>query len=230
MGIDQWKLGAASASILLVSLSSISIAATTVTSATVTADATQITADAKTVAADQQQIQTVLLPARKTLSDAQKKFDTDAAPYRAQITALEEQWKQMLKADADAIESARATNEPLIAAAVQKHKANQARRDKAATAQSETELRAARQKRDDDVKAAQDKHKADSDQRDQAITAAKSAMDIAMQPDADALKAAQEAVNVASIWVTKLDADRAVLKADRAKLEADKQTLAAQQK
>lgn len=229
MGIHQWKYGAATASILLASLSTISMAATTVTSATVTADATQIAADAQTVAADQQQIQTVLLPARKTLSEAQKKFDTDAAPYRAQITALEEQWKQTLKADTDAIEAVRTTNEPLITAAEAKHKANVARRDKAAAAQSETELRAARQKRDDDLKAAQDKHKADSDQQDQAITAAKTAMDTAMKPDADVLKAAQEAVNVASIWVTKLDADRAVLKADKQKLQADKDALAAQQ-
>ena len=229
MGIHQWKLGAASASILLASLSTLSSAATTVTSATVTADANQVSTDAQTIATDEQQIQTVVLPARKTLKEAQTKFDTDAAPYRAQIAALEEQWKQTLKADADAIEVVRTTNEPLVTAAEEKHKASVARRDKAGAAQSETELKVARQKRDDDLKTGQDKQKADSDQRDQAITAAKLAMDTAMKPDADALKVAQQAVNVANVWVTKLDADRAVLKADKQKLQADQQTLAQQQ-
>ena len=201
-----------------------------VTSDTVTADAAKVSADVTLVQADQQSYTAVVVPARTALQTAQKKLETDAAPFEAKLKADEETWKTTLKADEDAIVSARETNAPAVAAAEQKAAVAHLATGKAAAAgaqAADAELRAARTKREDDLKPLREKRSADLAQRDAALEADRSAMKTALAPDVLAVGNATQALEQAGVVITKLEADRIALSTDQQQLKTDEATLQA---
>ncbi|HZL34030.1 MAG TPA: hypothetical protein VFC78_01895 [Tepidisphaeraceae bacterium] len=191
----------------------------------VKADGAKIAADLALVQADEAQCTAVVTPAKKAMKDAREKLKTDAAPYEAKLQADRDQWKMTLAGDDEAIESAKKAAHAIIDPLKQKLQANQPHpADKAAAGQAQSakaELKAARQKLEDDLKPLKSKREADEAQRKQVIEADQMAMDQALQPDTQAVTAAQKTFDESQTWVTKRDADRAVLKADQQQLATD---------
>lgn len=201
-----------------------------VTSDTVTADAAKVSADVTVVQADQQSYTALVLPARTALQKAQKKLETDAAPFEAKLKADEESWKTTLKADEEAIVSARQANAPAVAVAEQKAAVAHQATGKAAAASAQAadaELRVARTKREDDLKPLREKHSADVAQRQAVLEADRSAMKTALAPDVLAVQKATQALEQAGVVITKLEADRIALSADQQQLKTDEAALQA---
>jgi hypothetical protein len=192
--------------------------------ATIKADAEKIDADTKTLRDDQQKCRELIEPDRAALVGARAKYDADAAPLEAGLKALDDKWDQALKADRDAIDACRQQGEAAVRAIEQRlrQEGKKDKADKAGREADEAALKAAKQKLEDDVQPLEAKRKADHEQRAAELAAGRAAMKEALKDDVKAVKDAEVKLHDDSVWETKVEADRAILKADREKLAADK--------
>jgi chromosome segregation ATPase len=225
--------GCRAAVILLTLALARAAAAAPVTTDAVKADADKVAADLQRVQDDEQKCKDVLEPARMALHEAREKLRADAAPFDTQAAAEEQKWEQALRADQDAIETARLLGRAAVDLAEQRlrqdeQRARQNKSDKSAAAaipQDQADVRAARQKLDDEVNALETKRAGEKGQRDQALEAGRAARKQALQPEEDAVREGEKAVQEARVWADKLAADRAALDADRKQLQLDQAAL-----